>query len=233
MNVLGIETSTFSASAAVVRDDALVCEYVFASGPRHNEILVSVLGRLLDDCGLRKSDLDAVCVATGPGSFTSLRVGVSTAKTLCYCLGAKLAGVSSLEALASNAAWSRNGVCAMIDAGRGEVYCSFAGSGGAEMTAAEILTPGAACAAVSGTTVFVGSGAAAHADVIRRACGEKAVFLPANLNVPRASGCALLGRRKLLSGEEDDPFSLAPFYLRRSGAEERAESARGLFRTRP
>lgn len=225
MNILGLETSTFSASVAVVRDDSLVCEYVFASGPRHNEILVSVLGRLLDDCGLRKSDLDAVCVATGPGSFTSLRVGVSTAKTLCYCLGTKLAGVSSLEVLAANAAWSRNGVCAMIDAGRGEVYCSFAPCGAEEMTVAEILAPEAACAAVGGKTVFVGSGAAVHADVIRDACGENAVFLPENLNVPRASACALLGRRKLLSGGEDDPFALAPFYLRRSGAEERADSA--------
>ena len=225
MNVLGIETSTFSASVALVRDDALVCEYVFASGPRHNEVLVSVLGRVLGDCGLGKSDIDAVCVATGPGSFTSLRVGVSTAKTLCYCLGARLAGVSSLEVLAANASWSRNGVCAMIDAGRGEVYCSFAGSGAEEMSGAEILTPAAACAAAGGTTVFVGSGAAAHADVIRETCGERAVFLPANLNVPRASACALLGKRKLLSGREDDPFALAPFYLRRSGAEERAESA--------
>lgn len=204
-----------------MRGGELVCEYVFASGPRHNEILVSVVDRLLGDCGLGGSDVDAVCVATGPGSFTSLRVGVATAKTLCYCLGAKLAGVSSLEALASNAAWSRNGVCAMIDAGRGEVYCSFAQSGGAGMSEAGILTPAAACAEASGTTVFVGSGAAVHADVIREICGERAVFLPANLNVPRASACALLGRRKLLSGEEDDPFSLAPFYLRRSGAEER------------
>ena len=101
MKILGIETSTFSGSVSISDDDALLCEYVFNTGPRHNEVLVPTVRRLLSDCGLGKNDLDAVCVSTGPGSFTSLRIGVSTAKALCYSLGADLAGVPSLEILAS------------------------------------------------------------------------------------------------------------------------------------
>lgn len=221
MNILGIETSSFSASAALESDGALACEYVFASGPRHNEILVSAINRILSDCGLEKKDIDAVCVAAGPGSFTSLRVGVSTAKTLCYCLGSRLAGVSSLEVLAENAAGSDRDVCVMTDAGRREVYCSFRPVGAERMTEVEIISPEAVCERVSGKTVFLGNGAATYADVIREKTGENALFPPAHLNVPRASACVTVGKRRMERGFDDDPFTLAPFYLRRSAAEER------------
>ena len=83
MKILGIETSTFSGSVSLSDDDALLCEYVFNTGPRHNEVLIPTIKRLFSDCGLGKDDLDAVCVSVGPGSFTSLRIGVSTAKALC------------------------------------------------------------------------------------------------------------------------------------------------------
>lgn len=226
MKILGIETSTFSGSVSVSDDDALLCEYVFNTGPRHNEVLIPTVKRLLSDCGFGKNDLDAVCVSTGPGSFTSLRIGVATAKTLCYSLGADLAGVPSLEILASNALWCGGCVCAMTDAGRGEVFFSFYDPGSGEMTPAEIATPESVCAGVVEKTVFAGSGALLHENLIRDAVGESAVFLPANLNTPRASGCALLGRKKILSGQKDDPFTLTPFYLRRSAAEREAVSAR-------
>lgn len=219
MKILGIETSTFSGSVSISDDDTLLCEYVFNTGPRHNEVLIPTVERLLSDCGLGKDDLDAVCVSTGPGSFTSLRIGVSTAKTLCYSLGADLAGVPSLEILASNALWSENDVCAMTDAGRGEVFFSFYDSEGEEITEAKIATPESVCAGIRKKTVFVGSAAVLHEKLIREASGSNAVFLPGNLNTPRASGCALLGRKKILSGQKDDPFTLTPFYLRRSAAE--------------
>lgn len=222
MKILGIETSTFSGSVSISDDDTLLCEYVFNTGPRHNEVLIPTVERLLSDCGLGKDDLEAVCVSTGPGSFTSLRIGVSTAKALCYSLGADLAGVPSLEILASNALWCGNDVCAITDAGRGEVFFSFYDPKSAEMTPAEIATPESVCAGVRRKTVFVGSGALLHENLIRDSMGERAVFLPANLNTPRASGCALLGRKKILSGHKDDPFTLTPFYLRRSAAERKA-----------
>ena len=219
MKILGIETSTFSGSVSISDDDTLLCEYVFNTGPRHNEVLIPTVERLLSDCGLGKDDLDAVCVSTGPGSFTSLRIGVSTAKTLCYSLGTDLAGVPSLEILASNALWSGNDVCAMTDAGRGEVFFSFYDSEGGEITEAQIATPESVCTGIREKTVFVGSAAVLHEKLIRETLGKNAVFLPENLNTPRASGCALLGRKKILSGQKDDPFTLTPFYLRRSAAE--------------
>ena len=219
MKILGIETSTFSGSVSISDDDSLLCEYVFNTGPRHNEVLIPTVKRLLSDCGLGKNDLDAVCVSTGPGSFTSLRIGVSTAKALCYSLGADLAGIPSLEILASNALWSGNDVCVMTDAGRGEAFFSFYDSGGVEIAEAQIATPESVCAGIKEKTVFVGSAALLHENLIGKTLGENAVFLPGNLNTPRASGCALLGRKKILSGQKDDPFTLTPFYLRRSAAE--------------
>ena len=219
MKILGIETSTFSGSVSISDDDTLLCEYVFNTGPRHNEVLIPTVERLLSDCGIGKDDLDAVCVSTGPGSFTSLRIGVSTAKALCYSLGADLAGVPSLEILASNALWSGTDVCAMTDAGRGEIFFSFYASEGEEITKAKIATPESVCAGIREKTVFVGSAAMLHEELIRETLGKNAVFLPGNLNTPRASGCALLGRKRILSGQKDDPFTLTPFYLRRSAAE--------------
>ena len=219
MKILGIETSTFSGSVSISDDDTLLCEYVFNTGPRHNEVLIPTVERLLSDCGFGKDDLDAVCVSTGPGSFTSLRIGVSTAKALCYSLGTDLAGVPSLEILASNALWSGNDVCAMTDAGRGEVFFSFYDSEGEEITEAKIATPESVCAGIREKTVFVGSAAVLHEKLIWETLGKNAVFLPGNLNTPRASGCALLGRKKILLGQKDDPFTLTPFYLRRSAAE--------------
>ncbi len=225
MKILGIETSTFSGSVSLSDDDTLLCEYVFNTGPRHNEVLVPTIKRLLSDCGLEKNDLEAVCVSVGPGSFTSLRIGVSTAKAICYSLGADLAGVPSLEILASNALWCGDDVCALTDAGRGEVFFSFYNSESREMAPAQIATPESVCAGVRKKTVFVGSGALLHADLIRDSVGEAAVLLPANLNTPRAAGCALLGKKKILSGQKDDPYTLTPFYLRRSAAESKAASA--------
>ncbi|MCY3625823.1 MAG: tRNA (adenosine(37)-N6)-threonylcarbamoyltransferase complex dimerization subunit type 1 TsaB [Candidatus Dadabacteria bacterium] len=226
MKILGIETSTFSGSVSLSDDDALLCEYVFNTGPRHNEVLIPTIKRLFSDCGLGKDDLDAVCVSVGPGSFTSLRIGVSTAKALCYSLGAELVGVPSLEILTSNALWCGDCVCAMTDAGRGEVFFSFYDPESAEMTPAEIATPESVCARVRTKTVFVGSGSLLYENLIQDSAGERAVFLPANLNTPRASGCALLGRKKILSGHKDDPFTLTPFYLRRSAAEHKTVSVK-------
>jgi len=224
MKILGIETSTFSGSVSVSDDEALLCEYVFNTGPRHNEVLVPTIERLLSDCELKKEDLDAVCVSTGPGSFTSLRIGVSTAKALCYSLGTDLAGVPSLQVLASNVTWSGNDICVMTNAGRGEVFFSFYDSESKTMTDAEIVDPESVCAGIEKKTVFVGSGALMHAELIRETLGKNAALLPENLNAPRASSCALLGRRKILSGKKDDPFTLTPFYLRRSAAERKAAS---------
>ncbi len=222
MNILGIETSTFSGSVSVSRDETVLCEYVFNTGPRHNEMLVPTLARIISECGIKKNELDAVCVSTGPGSFTSLRIGVSTAKTLCYSLGTDLAGVCSLEVLASCAMWSGGDLCLMIDAGREEVYFSFYDSAVGEMSGARITSVRSACAESKEKTVFVGSGALIHKEIIKEEVGENAVFLPSNLNIPKASSCAELGRKKILQGKKDDPLTLAPFYLRRSGAERNA-----------
>ncbi len=219
MKTLGIETSAFSAGISILDDDKILCEYIFNTGPRHNEVLIAAIGRLLSDCGLEKGALDAVCVSIGPGSFTSLRIGVSTAKTLCYSLGTDLAGVSSLEILASNALWSQSDVCAMIDAGGGEVFFSLYQNGGSG-TKAEIAAPQAACGRIKGRTVFVGSGAVKHSRLIKENLADDAVLLSGSLNIPRASTCAILGREKILSGERNNPLTLTPFYLRRSAAED-------------
>ena len=210
MKILGIETSTFSGSVSISDDDTLLCEYVFNTGPRHNEVLVPTIERLLSDCGLGKEDLDAVCVSTGPGSFTSLRIGVSTAKALCYSLGTDLAGVPSLEILASNALWSGNDVCVMTDAGRGEIFFSFYASEGEEITKAKIATPESVCAGIREKTVFVGSGAVLHEKLIRETLGEERCVLVRESEHPEGIRLRASGEKKNSFGTKGRSLHLNP-----------------------
>ena len=121
MKILGIETSTYSGSIALADGDALTGEYFFNAGPSHTEKLVPSIDMLLSDCGVAKPDLEGIAVSLGPGSFTSLRVGISSAKALAYALKIPVTGVSSLEVLAYNALLSERTIVPVIDARKGQL----------------------------------------------------------------------------------------------------------------
>ncbi len=100
MKVLAIETSTYSGSVAVSEDDMILGEYYLNMGPSHSERLVPAIDMLLGELGIGRKELGGVAVSLGPGSFTALRVGISTAKGLAYSLGIPVTGAYSLEILA-------------------------------------------------------------------------------------------------------------------------------------
>ena len=124
MLILGLESSAKAASAAVMQDGALLGQSVQCSGLTHSRTLLPMAEDLLKNLGLGLSDLDAVAVAQGPGSFTGVRIGVATVKGLCWGADKPAIGVSTLEAMAWNGlcAPPERLVCCAMDARRQQIY---------------------------------------------------------------------------------------------------------------
>ena len=121
MNILAIDTAGRSASAALLRDDAVLYETVCNCGLTHSETLMPMIDAALKTGGVRPDQLDLYAVTAGPGSFTGLRIGLAAVKGMALAAGTPCAGVSTLEALA----WCHTGsgtVIAALDARRGQVY---------------------------------------------------------------------------------------------------------------
>jgi len=124
MLILGLESSAKAASAALSRDGALLSERFQNNGLTHSRTLLPMAEELLASEGLTMRDIDAVAVAHGPGSFTGVRIGVATAKGLCWGAEKPAIGVSTLEAMAWNGEKAPEGslLCCAMDARRSQVY---------------------------------------------------------------------------------------------------------------
>ena len=132
MNVLGFDTATAATAACVTRADGEVFEHEPSPGrlreaPGHARELMPAVAAVLEDAGLELPELDAIAVGVGPGSFTGLRIGVSTARALARSSGLELRPVSSLDALAAGI--PGNSRLPVLDAKRGEVFCALYGGG--------------------------------------------------------------------------------------------------------
>jgi len=227
MKILAIETSTYAGSIAVVVDGAILGEYYFNIGPVHTEKLIPSIDWLLSELGMVKSDLSGVAVSLGPGSFTSLRVGISTAKGICYSLGIPLVGVSSLKALAMNLPFASYNICPVIDARKGEVFASLFRSHNGELERIMediVISPEGLVEIIKDNTIFVGDGALLYKDYLEDNLGSGIMFSPINTNFPRASNLALSEIGKFKEGRDnkyiyDEIMNLTPHYLRKSEAE--------------
>ena len=124
MLILALESSAKAASAALARDGKLLDMEFQNNGLTHSKTLLPMAERLLRGAGLSVKDLDAVAVAHGPGSFTGIRIGVSTVKGLCWAAEKPAIGVSTLEAMAWNGETAPEGsiLCCAMDARRSQVY---------------------------------------------------------------------------------------------------------------
>src|SRR5690554_3863758 len=139
--ILSIETATFVCSVAVHREGVLLGSLELFQENVHGQKLMPLVDSLLSHIGLQPGDLDAVAVSAGPGSYTGLRIGASTAKGLAYALEIPLIAVGSLDALARRAApfvAKTDYIVPMIDARRMEVYCKVLDG---EMNEIEPLSP--------------------------------------------------------------------------------------------
>lgn len=216
MLILAIDTSGRNGSVALCRGSADQCDVISMStleGGTYSARLVPCVSELLDQAGISKANLDAVVVVDGPGSFTGLRVGLSTAKALCEVLAKALATVSMLEALAVTYGREGETVTAVLDAGRGELYAGEYSLNGDRaqlrreyvVKQIDFLSEMPVLESRIVTTV-----------VSLQESGSSRVLLARPL---QADTIALIGLRKLRTGDVADLATLDANYIRRSDAE--------------
>jgi tRNA threonylcarbamoyladenosine biosynthesis protein TsaB len=228
MLVLGIDTSTLTASVALARDGVVVAANDVETRA-HGDVLLTAIDALVRAAGLAPADLGAVAVGAGPGSFTGLRIGMATAKGIAFAAGVPLYVVSSLAALAQDAGASAEGdplLVPVLDARRGEVYAGFYRRDGAavrEIAREQVLAPGALAAAIEAAAGSAAAAAIVVGDATRMPALAGAFALPPSVHVrpdlratPSGTAVALLAS----TGEHRDALTDgAPQYIRPAEAE--------------
>ena len=218
MKLLAIDTSGVSLSVCITEDLLIRYECTLYSGRTHSEYLMPEINKALETCKLDISDIDAFAAVSGPGSFTGVRIGVATIKALAQATQKPCIGINALEALAKCAAPFEGIICPMQDARASQVYCA-AYKEDKQILPDEAMQLDAFLAAVSSyeRCCFVGDGAHAHHARILEALGQRAVILPPERSMLRASYAALLAYAKK---ESMHGFhALLPYYLRAPQAE--------------
>jgi tRNA threonylcarbamoyl adenosine modification protein YeaZ len=219
---LAIDTSTEMASVALVRDDKMLAELTWHSGPNHTTQLLPQVNYLMDRFSIQ--DIDGIFVAKGPGSFNGLRVGVSTAKGLAFSLGIPIVGISTLEAAAYQHAETGWPICPVFNAGRGEIATAryqMKGGRWRQLQPEGITTVDDLCAQTMTRTLFCGDYVAYVAPQLKELIGSKAIISTPSASLRRAGFLAELGQTRLKAGDGDNPATLQPTYLRRPPITER------------
>lgn len=226
MLILAFDSSTKVGSVALINGGVTEGEYTLSVQRTHAERLMPAIERVMADAGRRPSELNAVVVGTGPGSFTGLRIAISTAKGLSLALGCPVVGVSTLDAMAWGLAGYDSLTCPMLDARRGEVYFALyrpdgegsvpvSGYLAGPLTEAVRLIKGHSPKRVA----LSGDGARAHHDTLRDLLGSRAFFPPEALSILRGSWLVGAAQQRLARGDFDDPDTLSPLYVRPPEAE--------------
>ena len=218
MRILAIDTSTWTASAAIVDERGVVIADGEARTETHSENLLPLIASVVERAGVAAAELDAVAVGAGPGSFTGLRIGLATAKGVAFAAGRPLWVVSSLAALAMDLAEvsSANLVVPVLDARRGEIFAGFYDRSIRARAPDAVMAPGALAAAIASVRIsdesqaLAGDGLLAYPELASLGAAPGARATPSAASVARL---ALAGDRTDVLGHG------APIYIRPSEAE--------------
>lgn len=234
MKIISLDSSTECASCAVLEDERVLAEVSFNYKKVHSIILMPMIEYLLKTLDLTIKSIDGFVVSKGPGSFTGLRIGAATIKGLSHGTGKPLIGVSSLDALAYNMAYSEGIICPVLDALRGNVYCGIYAFDKENLVLKNdpALMPIDDLINIIKTqnkdnpVCFIGDAVPKFRDKISVSL-ENALFAPPNLNFVNASSLGILGMNMLKKGIHDNLYSFCPDYLRKSQAEREYEKRTG------
>lgn len=222
MKILALESSATAASVALCEDETLIAQSFLHTGLTHSQTLLPQVERLLADCSLQVGDLDLLGVAAGPGSFTGLRIGVSTIKGLAWAKNLPCAACSTLEAMAWNAVGLDGVLCAAMDARRAQVYHGLFQSNGTQIRCLShdcAIAVDELAATLQGQNPWLfGDGALLCHEALQR-LGIPARLAPPNLRMQSAWGVARLALELHRRGETVAGGSIQPNYLRLSQAE--------------
>lgn len=229
MLILALDTTSRAGSVAVVDDDRVMAVVHGDPERTHGERLPGEIDSALRSAGRSAKDLDLLAVASGPGAFTGLRIGLAAVQGLAMVLRIPAVGVSALDALAEaaleTASPAPDVIATWMDAARGEVFAArYIVVNDAWTEAAEgasVAAPDAAVDAMPpGQLVrasFIGDGAVRYREVLMRVSSGAARILDAPAAL--APLVARIGRGRALSGQAGPPHALQPLYVRRADAE--------------
>ena len=224
MLILAFETSAKAASVALLDDKKLLGESYQNTGLTHSQTLMVMAEDLLKQCGKTVSDVTAVAVAEGPGSFTGVRIGVAAAKGFAWGRDLPCYGVSTLEAMAESLGVWQGYVCPCMDARRSQVYNAlfYVNQGKIQRIAADraiaLADLGEELKKLEDPIFLVGDGAVLCYNTLSKEISGL-VLPPEHRQHQRAVGVALLAAKKIAAGEPGDGNALNPNYLRLSQAE--------------
>lgn len=225
MKLLAVDTSNLTLGVSVCTEDKVLGECTTNIRKNHSIRLMPMINQLLEELELETSDLEAIAVAKGPGSYTGVRIGVTTAKSMAWALNLPLVGVSSLEALAWNGAFFPGLIFPLFDARRGQVYTGTYRFGEKGMEQVEkdriiLLKDALASLGTLGQSVlFLGEDLQIHRESIVQIMGNQAVFAPPSYSLPRAAHLAMAAFRSLKEGKTEDREQFTPAYLQLAEAE--------------
>ena len=225
MKLLAVETSTLMGSVAVVDGDRTLCELTLHVEETHSPQLMPAIDYVLKTVGLAPGQLDGFAVALGPGSFTGLRIGMSTVKGLAAATSKPIVGVPTLEAMAWNFPFCPHLICPLIDARMKEVYAAwFRAKAGAVVRHSEdmVLPPFVLLEDVKEEVLVFGSGAQIYREEIEKIMGNLVRFASPEIMGARASIVGMLAVEKMRRHEVSDADSLEPLYIRESQAQMKA-----------
>jgi tRNA threonylcarbamoyladenosine biosynthesis protein TsaB len=210
MRLLALDTATGAASVALLEGDAVVGEVRLRTTTNPSTFLLPAVAFLLEGAGWAPGEIDAFAVTLGPGSFTGLRVGISTIQGLALARGAKTLGLSTLDVLAARIRGAAPRIVAAVDAYRGQVFTAEYGPSGERLREPALLEAGEFVGSLPADAALVGDAVERHREAILARgpfrIPERSSFLAGTL--------ARLAAPALARGEGVPPNALAPLYLR-------------------
>lgn len=223
MWILSIDTALRSGNIAVAQNGAVVCDVVLGDDMKHSSRVLEAVDGLMQKAGLALAELDGLAVTVGPGSFTGLRIGMSTVKGLAFALNKPVAGLCVLETLARQAEITPDAtVTAVVDGSKQEVFTrSYRLADGVLTTAGGYANPKylTAAEAITDKTVLVGNGAPLVEPLLTAAQREFVQIAPPETWLLQNATLAKMAWEKFKAGDVMDGGVVTPNYIRKSDAE--------------
>ena len=222
MRILAVDTATQICGVALADEGVAQVALSLDTGQTHTKTIMGAIESVLRFGGLDLSAVDGFAVTQGPGSFTGLRIGISTVKGLAFATGKPMIGISTLEVLANQVEFDSGLICPMLDARRGEVYWMHYRRQKDDLVVVQPEQVGSAAEAtesISEPCTFIGNGASVYRSEISGILNTSANWVSEQGSRICPATIARLGHQRIEFGKTDDPSSFGPVYLRKSDAE--------------
>lgn len=227
MNILAFDTSTSEATVSIMKNNELVCEYNVTTNKTHSKMLMPMIDEALKNVDMNLDEINKILVCKGPGSFTGLRIGITTANMFAKTLNKDVYGISSIDSLANNVEYSDCYICPIIDAKRKEVYTAIYEMKNGKIIKIEedkLIKVDSLLKSLKRKRkqiVFVGDAVKIYEKVIKDEI-KNSIFLEDRLNKNRASSLI----RQYVNNEKSYVATdyISPYYIRKSQAEEQLDA---------